>query len=120
MGLKPPTAVSKLGQFHSPHIVCAFTEETLKAVGHFYLVPVPKETKGPTQGNGETCYALMVSIYKMSRVLCVGGYKCCIRHYYHPGICLWGLYVLVFFMMVHFPSQNHLTMFCFIERGKGL
>ena len=36
-GSIPPTAVSKLRQFHSPHICLCLSEETLKAGGPFYL-----------------------------------------------------------------------------------
>ena len=43
-GSIPPTAVSKLRQFRSPH------EQTLKAGGPFYLVSMPGEVKNPTQG----------------------------------------------------------------------
>ena len=39
-------AVSKLRQFHSPHICLCLSEETLKADGPFY----PGEIKDPTQG----------------------------------------------------------------------
>ena len=41
-------AVSKLKQFHSPHICLCLSEETLKAGDPFYLVP--GEVKDPTQG----------------------------------------------------------------------
>ena len=37
-GSIPPTAVSKLRQFRSPHICLCLSEETLKAGGSFYLV----------------------------------------------------------------------------------
>ena len=46
----PPTAVSKLRQFRSPHICLCLSEETLKAGGPFYLVSMPGEVKYPTQG----------------------------------------------------------------------
>ena len=46
---KPPAAVSKPGQFRSPHFDRVF-RETLKAVGPFDLVSVPREVKYPTQG----------------------------------------------------------------------
>ena len=46
----PPTAVSKLRQFRSPHICLCLSEETLKAGGIFYLVSMPREVKIPTQG----------------------------------------------------------------------
>ena len=49
-GSIPPTAVSKLGQFRSPHICLCLSEETLKAGGAFYLVSMPGEVKDPTQG----------------------------------------------------------------------
>ena len=49
-GSIPPTAVSKLKQFHSPHICLCLSEETLKAGGPFYLVSMPGEVKDPTQG----------------------------------------------------------------------
>ena len=49
-GSIPPTAVSKLEQFHSPHIYLCLSEETLKASGPFYLVSKPWEVKDPTQG----------------------------------------------------------------------
>ena len=48
-GSNPPTAVSKLRQFRSPHIACVF-RKTLKAGGPFYLVFMPGEVKDPTQG----------------------------------------------------------------------
>ena len=52
-GSIPPagTAVSKLGQFRSPHICLCLLEETLNAGGPFYLVSVPGEVKDPTQVN---------------------------------------------------------------------
>ena len=46
----PPTAVSKLRQFRSPHICLCLSEETLKVGGPFYLVSMPEEVKDPTQG----------------------------------------------------------------------
>ena len=49
-GSIPPTAISKLRQFRSPHICLCLSEETLKAGGHFYLVSMPGEVKDPTQG----------------------------------------------------------------------
>ena len=49
-GSIPSTAVSKLRQFHSPHICLCLSEETLKAGGPFCLVSMPGEVKDPTQG----------------------------------------------------------------------
>ena len=49
-GSIPPTAVSKLRQFRSPHICLCLSEETLKAGGPFYLLSIPREVKDPTQG----------------------------------------------------------------------
>ena len=49
-GSIPPTAISKLRLFHSPHICLCLLEETLKAGGPFYLVSMPGEVKVPTQG----------------------------------------------------------------------
>ena len=49
-GSIPPTAVTKLRQFRSPHICLCLLEETLKAAGLFYLVSMPGEVKDPTQG----------------------------------------------------------------------
>ena len=49
-GSIPPTAVSKLRQFRSPHICLCHSEEALKAGGPFYLVSMPGEVKDPTQG----------------------------------------------------------------------
>ena len=49
-GSIPPTAVSRLRQFHSPHICLRLSEETLKAGGPFYLVSMPGQIKDPTQG----------------------------------------------------------------------
>ena len=46
----PPTAVSKLRQFRSPHICLCLSEETLKADGPFYLVSKPGEVTDPTHG----------------------------------------------------------------------
>ena len=46
-GSIPPTAISKLRQFRSPHICLCLSEETLRAGGPFYL---PGEVKDPTQG----------------------------------------------------------------------
>ena len=48
---KPSVALSKLGQFCSPNFAC-LSEETLKAVGPFYLVLKASKVKDPTQGNG--------------------------------------------------------------------
>ena len=48
-GTIPPTAVSKLRQFCSPHICLCLSEETLKAGGPFYLVSKPEKVKDPTQ-----------------------------------------------------------------------
>ena len=47
-GSIPPTTISKLRQFHLPHICLCLSEETLKAGGPFYLVS--GEVKDPTQG----------------------------------------------------------------------
>ena len=49
-GSIPPTAVSKLRQFRSPHICLCLSEETLQAGGPFYLVSMPGEIKDLTQG----------------------------------------------------------------------
>ena len=49
-GSIPLAAVSKLKQFHSPHICLCLSEETLKASGPFYLVSMPGEVKDHTQG----------------------------------------------------------------------
>ena len=49
-GSIPPTAVSKLRQFHLPQIFLCLSEETLKAGGPFCLVSVPGEVKDPKQG----------------------------------------------------------------------
>ena len=49
-GSIPPTAVSKLRQFRSPHICLYLSEETQKASGPFYLVSMPGKVKDPTQG----------------------------------------------------------------------
>ena len=49
-GSIPPTAVSKLRQFHSIHICLCFSEETLKASAPFYLVYLPGEVKDPIHG----------------------------------------------------------------------
>ena len=49
-GSIPPTVISKLRQFHSPHIYLRLSEETLKAGGPFYLVSMPGEVKNPTEG----------------------------------------------------------------------
>ena len=40
-GSIPPTAISKLRQFRSPHICLCLSEETLKAGGPFSLVSMP-------------------------------------------------------------------------------
>ena len=47
----PPTVISKLRQFRSPHICLCLLEETLKAGGSFNLVSVPGEVIDPTQVN---------------------------------------------------------------------
>ena len=49
-GSIPPTAISKLRQFCSPHIYLCLSEETLKVSGPFYLVSTSGEVKDPTQG----------------------------------------------------------------------
>ena len=46
-GSIPPAAVSKLRQFHLPHICLCLSEETLKAGGPFDL---PGDVKDPMQG----------------------------------------------------------------------
>ena len=46
----PPTAVSNLRQFCSPHICLCLSEEILKVGGPFYLVSMAGEVKDPTQG----------------------------------------------------------------------
>ena len=46
----PPAAVSKLGQFRSPHICLCLWECTLKPGGPFYLVSMPGDVKDPTEG----------------------------------------------------------------------
>ena len=51
----PPTAVLKLRQFRSPHIVLCLSEETLKAGGPFYPVSRPGKVKDPTQGVNVYC-----------------------------------------------------------------
>ena len=54
-GSIPPTAVSKLRQFHLPHMRRCLSEETLKAGCSFYVVSMPGEVKDPTQGGGYMC-----------------------------------------------------------------
>ena len=49
-GSIPPTALSKLREFRSPHICPCLSEETLKAGGPFYLVSMPGEVKYPHNG----------------------------------------------------------------------
>ena len=49
-GSIPPTAVSKLRQFRSPHICLCLSERTLKADRLFYLVSMPEEVKVHTHG----------------------------------------------------------------------
>ena len=44
-GTFPPTAVTKLRQFRSPHICLCPSEETLKVGGPFYLMSMPGEVK---------------------------------------------------------------------------
>ena len=46
-GSIPPTAISKLRQFRSPHICLCLSEHTLKPGGPFYLVSIPREVKDP-------------------------------------------------------------------------
>ena len=41
----------KLRQFCSPPLCSCLSEETLRAVGPFYLVSMPEGVKDPTQGN---------------------------------------------------------------------
>ena len=61
-GLIPPTAVSKLRQFRSPHVCLCLSEETLKAGSPFYMVSMSGEVKDPTQGgNFVTCCGLINS-----------------------------------------------------------
>ena len=67
-GSIPPTAVSKLRQFRSPHISLCLSEETLKAGGPFYLVSMPGEVKDPTQGGKcVTCSGLTNSREELLR-----------------------------------------------------
>ena len=44
----PAVAISKHGQFRSPHICLCLSEEILKAGGPFYLVSMPGGVKDPT------------------------------------------------------------------------
>ena len=44
-GSIPPIAISKLRQFHSPHICLSFRRDTKS-----YLLSMPREVKDPTQG----------------------------------------------------------------------
>ena len=53
----PPTAVSKLRQFRSPHICLCLSEEKLKSGGPFYLVSMA-DPKIPQTGNYITCSGL--------------------------------------------------------------
>ena len=48
-GSIPPTAVSKFKHFRLPHICLCLSDETLKAGGPFYLLPMPGEVKYTTQ-----------------------------------------------------------------------
>ena len=48
-GSIPPTAISKLRQFRSPHICGCLSQEILIDGGPFYLVSMPGEVKDPTQ-----------------------------------------------------------------------
>ena len=67
-GSIPPTAVSKLRQFCSPHICLGLSEETLKAGGPFYLVSMPGKVKYHTQGKCVTCSGLINS--REGQLLC--------------------------------------------------
>ena len=49
-GSNPAEAVWKLWQFSLPPFSQCLSEDTLKAVGPFYLVSMPGEVKYPTQG----------------------------------------------------------------------
>ena len=49
-GSIPPTAISKIRQFRSPHICMCLAEETVKCSGPFYLVSMLGEAKEPIQG----------------------------------------------------------------------
>ena len=48
LGSNPRRAASELWQFRSPHFWQCLSEETLKAVGPFYLVSISGEVKYPT------------------------------------------------------------------------
>ena len=63
-GSIPPTAISKLRQFRSPHICLCLSEETLKAGGPFYLMSMSGEVKDPTQG--VTCSGLTNSRWTLN------------------------------------------------------
>ena len=54
-GSMPPTAVSKLRQFRSLHICLCLSEETLKAGGHFCMMPIPGEVKSKRSHTGGKC-----------------------------------------------------------------
>ena len=58
-----PTAVSRFRQFCSPHIYMCLSQETLKAVGLFYLVAMPGEVKDP-RDKCVTCSGLTNSTEK--------------------------------------------------------
>ena len=49
-GSNPTEAVWKLWQFPFTPLCQCLSEETLKAVGRFYLVSMPGEVKDPAQG----------------------------------------------------------------------
>ena len=65
-GSIPPTAVSKLGQFRSPHICLCLSEETLKDGDPFYLVSMSGEVKDPTGGKYVTCSGLTHSRWTLN------------------------------------------------------
>ena len=58
-GSIPPTTVSKLRQFRSPHICLCLSEEILKAGGPFYMVSMSGVGKiSHTWGKCVTCSGL--------------------------------------------------------------
>ena len=60
LGFKTTSAVSKLGQLRLPHFA-SLSEETVKAIGPFYLVPMPGQVKKPHKEMENTCCRLTKS-----------------------------------------------------------
>ena len=74
-GSIPPPPFRSFGNFVHPTLPLSF-EETVKAVGLFYLVSMPREVKDPTHGNGKkhVMDSLTLESSKISKQILLNGW----------------------------------------------